>query len=321
MLARMRSTAGGMFRTNTWPDGSPVHEHAEMQSTYALAFALFALSAAARVDSSRFALDLALETYRWIEDHLWDERRGGDFELAEPDGSPVESRTVTHLPRRSHNTAMHLFEAFVELARLCPQPEVAASARRVLDWMRQRLFVPRGTFLAHVDLDNRAIDDEVAYGHDVETAHLLIDAANFAPTAVGASEAEELAEKLVDHALLVGWDKSTGSFWSAGTLADGPKRNGRIWWVQAECLYGLLRAAECRTSKRSEYLLAAQQLWNWIREKQLDRELRGWFQIVDPEGNPLDGGIKGQRWKSLYHETRALLYGARSLRRQAQGTP
>ncbi|HCE01500.1 MAG TPA: hypothetical protein DER07_10715, partial [Armatimonadetes bacterium] len=91
MLARMRSDRGGMFRTSTDPAGNALSEDAELQAAYPLAFALFGLGAAARVDESGTALDLARETHRWIETHLWDAERGGYYELALPDGTPVLS--------------------------------------------------------------------------------------------------------------------------------------------------------------------------------------------------------------------------------------
>ncbi|MEJ5170290.1 MAG: AGE family epimerase/isomerase, partial [Fimbriimonadales bacterium] len=184
MLRRMRSERGGMFLQSADPQGRAWSERAELQATYPLAFALFALSAAARVDESGEALRLAQETYRWIEAHHWDAERGGYYELVRPDGSPVTEPMGLHLPRRTHNSAMHLFEAFLELARVWPDPCVTESARRVLDWMVRFLLQERGTFLAWVDLDNRPIDGEIAYGHDVETAHLILDALRFLPEAV-----------------------------------------------------------------------------------------------------------------------------------------
>jgi len=314
MLARMRSDRGGMFRTSTDPAGNALSEDAELQAAYPLAFALFGLSAAARVDESGAALDLARQTHRWIETHLWDAERGGYYELALPDGTPVLSPRGHYRPRRTHNSAMHLFEAFIELARVWPDPSVAASARRVLDWMVRHLLVDRGTFLAWVDLDNRPIDGEIAYGHDVETAHLVLDATRFAEGVVGREEAEGLARRLVDHALREGWDDSAGAFWGSGTLDGGARRQPKVWWVQAECLYGLARLAE---EADSTYLEPAARLWEWIRTRQLDAQFGGWFEAIGDDGQPADDCVKGHRWKAMYHETRGLLYTGRSLRRIA----
>ncbi|MFN3684085.1 MAG: AGE family epimerase/isomerase [Fimbriimonadaceae bacterium] len=312
MLVRMRSDRGGMFRTSTDPSGRALGEDAELQAAYPLAFALFALSAAARVDESGRALSLAKETYRWIETHLWDAERGGYFELALPDGTPVLEPRGRYRPRRTHNSAMHLFEAFLELARVWPDPAVVASARRVLDWMIQHLLVEPGTFLAWVDLDNRPLDGEIAYGHDVETAHLVLDAARFADGVVGREDAVRLARRLVDHALKAGWDESAGAFWGSGTLEDGARRSAKIWWVQAECLYGLVRMAE---EADPCYLEPAGRLWDWIRTRQLDAQFGGWLEEAGDGGQPPDDALKGHRWKAMYHETRGLLYSARSLRR------
>jgi len=207
---------------------------------------------------------------------------------------------------------MHLFEAFIELARVWPDPSVAASARRVLDWMVRHLVVEPGTFLAWVDLDNRPIDGEIAYGHDVETAHLVLDATRFAEGVVGREEAEGLARRLVDHALREGWDDSAGAFWGSGTLDGGARRQPKVWWVQAECLYGLARLAE---EADSTYLEPAARLWEWIRTRQLDAQFGGWFEAIGDDGQPVDDCVKGHRWKAMYHETRGLLYSARSLRR------
>ena len=88
--------------------------------------------------------------------------------------------------------------------------------------------------------DWRAIPAHDSFGHDVETAYLLVEAAE----ALGMpddAKTWQIARRLVDHALDWGWDDEHGGFYDKGESFGGPAYDSKkVWWTQAEGLNALL---------------------------------------------------------------------------------
>ena len=77
----------------------------------------------------------------------------------------------------------------------------------------------------------------------------------------------------------------------------------RVWWVQAEAVVGFLNGWQ-RSPEHSEYLKAAEDIWEYIKEKVVDhRDGSEWFWAVDREGRPLEKPIV-ESWKCPYHNGR-----------------
>src|SRR6201989_3184809 len=87
--------------------------------------------------------------------------------------------------------------------------------------------------------DWRAIPDHDSYGHDVETAYLMLEA----EAVLGRGrdpKGERMAEMLVDHALACGWDETYGGFYRDGTTFGRVEDTMKEWWIQVEGLNALL---------------------------------------------------------------------------------
>ena len=77
----------------------------------------------------------------------------------------------------------------------------------------------------------------------------------------------------------------------------------RIWWVQAEAVVGFLNGYE-QTPEKKEYLEAAEDIWNYIKNNFIDRRAGSeWFSEVDEKGNPIKKPIV-EPWKCPYHNGR-----------------
>ena len=86
--------------------------------------------------------------------------------------------------------------------------------------------------------------DYVSFGHDVETAYLMLEASQ-ALGLTNDSVTLMIGKKLVDHALKNGWDKQAGGFYDEGFYFKGDTvitilKESKNWWAQAEGLNSLL---------------------------------------------------------------------------------
>jgi mannobiose 2-epimerase len=68
--------------------------------------------------------------------------------------------------------------------------------------------------------------------------------------------------------------------------------------------------------QRDVYFKAFQRQWQFIQTYQIDSDFHGVYEMVGPDGNPVNPD-KGQIWKAAYHEGRALLNVSERLRRLA----
>ncbi len=86
--------------------------------------------------------------------------------------------------------------------------------------------------------------DHVSFGHDIETAYLIMEASRaleYTPD----STTLRIAKKKVDFVLRHGWDAARGGIFDRGSVEPG---SGRItiiqetkeWWAQAEAFNALL---------------------------------------------------------------------------------
>lgn len=298
---------------------------------YGAAFAIYALSAVHRSVGAAEALVAAERAFGWLERQLHDAEHGGYFESVDDYGKPILRKPDTRSRRKgdeigtpyglkSQNTHLHLLEAFAEMAKSTREPVVIERLEEVQSILQNRLFVADGWLHVLAKPDWTPVPDRISYGHDIEAAHLLLDASE---TLHGDAdnEARHVARALVDHTLHYGNDKEFGGFFFSGNAQGRVSGPIKSWWVQPEALLGLARAAELPGADIGRYLAAVASTWHWIRDRQIDSEFGGWFENVNRDGSRLDlddgRERKGHMWKAAYHETRGLLETAKILRGMA----
>lgn len=282
---------------------------------YGLAFAIYGLAAAARHLGDGASLRAARGAFEYLERVHRDERYGGYFEVS-LEGRPKLTGEGGHAigddyGQKSQNTHLHLMEAYAELLRAWPSDLVRERLRELVEILAERLFTPEApgghlTLFAHPDWT--PVSREVSFGHDIEAAHLLLDAAD----ALGYEDEAILARAcaLADHTLAHGWDPVGGIFYGGvGGTVDDRRKN---WWAEAEALLGFATLAARTGAER--YWRATAETWAWIRDHQIDRVHGGWCEEADQPEMP-----KGHPWKAAYHDGRALLFTARLLDSMAEG--
>ncbi len=304
--------------------GKITPQFGDYKELYGIGFCIYGAAAAYKAMHDEQALELAKKGFLWIDQHARDGEHGGYFEWLTRDGTPVpmrivdgrvESNGVGPIGFKSMNTHIHLLEAFTELYAVWPDAALRARLEELLAIVRDRISGPPGVMNLYFTNDWHALPDHDSYGHDVETAYLMLETDELLHGK--ASEAtERMAKMLVDHALAYGWDAENGGFFQAGTTLGKPEDTSKEWWVQCEGLNALLLMHERYGKQNSVYFERFLEQWHFLRNHTIDREFHGDFNLTTAEGKPLTED-KGSIWKAAYHDGRAFWNVSERLRHLA----
>lgn len=321
----------GGFYWGLTENGQVTPNYGQEKHLYGISFGLYAAANAYRATGDADALQLAQDTFHWLEKYAWDGSSGGYWEAFARDGTPIVTppppgsngranpqRDLLGTPYgfKSMNSHIHILEALTELHRAWPNEEVTKRLHEVFLVVRDKIAVEPGCLNLYFTPDWRPVPDHDSFGHDVETAYLLLEAAERLhmaedPATIGR------AKSLVDHALEYGWDHRLGGFYDKGT-AFGPAYGlEKIWWTQAEGLNALLLMHERFGNEDPRYWPAFIKQWEFIKKYQIDATTGEWYDTVSAEGQPLPKDL-GHIWKAAYHNGRALMECGARLRRLAE---
>lgn len=299
------------------------------KEAYGNAFGLYALSAYYHMSHDTAALNLAKKSFLWLEKHSHDPVLKGYFQNLHRNGTPIQREASTPststIGYKDQNSSIHLLEAFTELYQVWPDPLVRERLLEMLHLVRDVITTPKGnlTLFLHPDwtpvsfrdaseeviLKHRYVD-HVSFGHDVETAYLMLEASHV----LGLKndiKTLEMGKHMVDQALTNGWDKQVGGFYDQGyyfknkpgmTIIDESKN----WWTQAEGLNTLLLMADRFPNDRMNYFANYKLLWQYCQQYLIDHQYGDWYEEgldKDPERRTSN---KGHIWKSAYHTYRSL---------------
>ena len=261
---------------------SPVYT--DGKELYGESFGLFGAAAAYQATHDPQALDLAQRAFRWMDEHAHDRANGGYFEFLRRDGTPIDAApnavTVQTEPvggfligYKSMNTHIHLLEALTQLYEVSKDDIVRQRLEEMLAIVRDKISVQPGVMNLFFTDDWRPIPDHDSYGHDVETAYLMLEAEDVLGKAHD-TKTLRMARMLVDHALAYGWDNESGGFYGEGTTFGKAEDNHKDWWVEMEGLNALLLMHERFGAQTDRYFRAFQQQWDWIQNHQVDSEFQ-----------------------------------------------
>jgi len=300
----------------------------ESRPVYGQAFAVYGLAAAHAATGDPEPLELARRGWRWIEDHYRDDLGPGYRSAVKADGTPIPvpkdeglaERQSIEGPahHRTMNDHIHLLEAYAELLRSWPDPELRKRTEELLVFVRDRLFVEPGCLYLALRPDGKAVPSPVSFGHDVETGFLMIEAED--ALGRGPSPATlRAARMLVDHALARGFEPVRGQLFEYGS-AYGPAIDRSIqWWAQFEAWNAFFLMHELYGKETGRYWDAATKAWALTVDVLTDKEHPGVCPRMDEQGQ-VDCSSKSHPWFVSYHTARSLLLSADRLRARA-GTP
>lgn len=303
---------GGFY----WEKIAGAPTRAGEKHVYGNAFAIYALVAAYRATGDARSLQLAKTAFSWIDSRARDAKNRGYFEaltredkpiLAPPSPDMLGDLIGTRYGFKSMNTHIHLLEAFAALYEIAPEKKLKSRLSEVFLLVRDTITIsPPGALNLHFRPDWKPLPEDDSFGHDIETAFLLVEAAR----ALGMPDDAKTwvtARALVDHTLEIGLDPTNGGFYDAGGTFGPISNPSKIWWVQAEALNALLLMHKKYGAQTPKYWNAFVAQWNWIQSHQIDRQNGGWLASVSPTGVRAAGAVKSDGWTEGYHQGRALL--------------
>lgn len=320
---RLWDTKNGGFFWAVDGAGEPVR--AGEKSVYGVSFAIYALAALYHASKDEAALSLAQEAFRWLQVHAHDTANGGWREALTRHGEPIIAPAAgsatdpigTRYGSKSMNTHIHLLESLTALYEARPSQPGREALLEVFLVVRDKVAVESAGYLnLFFTPDWKVVPDHDSYGHDVETAFLLVEA-SAALGMPGDTRTWALARRIVDHALKFGWDTQHGGFYDSGEIAGLPLNRDKIWWVQAEGLNALLLMDGKFGRETSRYWDAFLTQWRFIQKHQIDAKYGGWLSEVAENGDTLPGRLKSDSWTECYHQGRALLTVSAALRAKA----
>ena len=141
------------------------------------------------------ALALAKKAFYWLEDHSHDSLHKGYFQHLQRDGTPIQRTSNTpafaETGYKDQNSSIHLLEALTELYEVWKDPLVRERLQEMLFLIRDTIITPRGNLTLFFQWDWTPVSiqdssrdyilhhhnlDYVSFGHDVETAYLMLEA-------------------------------------------------------------------------------------------------------------------------------------------------
>jgi len=120
-----------------------------------------------------------------------------------------------------------------------------------------------------------------------------------------------IARRMMEHAILNGWDRQNGGFFDGGLYHDSTGRctivrKRKTWWGQAEALNALLLFSHI-FSHDSEYRDLFEREWGYIDTYLLDHQYGDWYEGGLDQEPDLRTAPKSHIWKCTYHTGRALM--------------
>ncbi|MGV3505483.1 MAG: AGE family epimerase/isomerase [Adhaeribacter sp.] len=299
------------------------------KNAYGQAFGLYALSAYYLASGDSSALNLAKKAFAWLEKHSHDPVHKGYYQALSREGKPLRrggrEASTSGLGYKDQNSSIHLLEAFTELYQVWPDPLVRERLQEMLVIIRDTLVKPAGYLTLFATPDWKPVSfrdssaavrekhhhlDEVSFGHDIETAYLLLEASHVLGLKKDARTLE-VAKKLADHTIRNGFDSRVGGFYDAGYYFPDKKeitiiKDTKNWWAQAEGLNTLLLMADLFPKDELNYYALFVQQWDYIKKYLIDHEHGEWYMGGLDKQPEMRTAQKAQIWKASYHQFRAL---------------
>ncbi len=296
-----REKGGYIWRVT--PDGKPLESSKKI---YGQAFSIYALSEYYRATGLDNALAGAMELFGLIETYAYDGTCGGYIETLSRNWFPAVDMRLSDKDMdtaKSMNNHLHILEAYTNLYRIWPDTAVSLRLQELIDVFGARILAPSKHFHLFFDGDWAVRSDSYTYGHDIEGAWMLCEAAEALNNAYLKQQVSRWAVEIASAVCIEALDNEGGLAYEGrdGIVVD----SRREWWPQAEAILGFWRAYIITGDEK--YAEIVVHLWEFIQQRMVDREQGEWFWRVFADGSADAKEPKISEWKDPYHGVRMCL--------------
>jgi len=323
---------GGFFETVDSTGNIPAAITTIEKRAYGNAFGIYALAAYYKLSQDSEVLTMAQRAFQWLDHSAHDATYGGYFQYLERDGTPISrdvlndgyqasDRTLVGL--KDYNSSIHILEALSELYHVWPDDTLRKRLEEMHSIVSGVMMDERGFLKLHFYPDWQLVPDQelidlageahfytnhITFGHDVETAYLLLESNH----ALGRADNEilPLAKKIVDHSLEYGWDREVGGFYEQGKYVNDSMKildDSKNWWAQAEGLNTLLLMSKYFPHDTYRYYDLFLLQLDYIEKNLLDQTNKGWYSYGIDDRPEYQAREKANVWKGNYHTVRSVM--------------
>lgn len=294
---------GGVYWTVS-ASGEPLDTKKQV---YAIAFTIYALSEFYQASNNEEAKSLAISLYKLLVEKSYDKSKTGYFEAFTKDWKEIEDLRLSAKDaneKKTMNTHLHVLEAYSNLYKIWKSNDLKQQIINLINnFIDYIIDAETNHLILFFDENWVKKSDTVSYGHDIEAAWLLLEAAETIEDAGLISKTKLLAINMAEAAS-EGLD-SDGSLYYEFEPTHNHLIKEKHWWVQAEAMVGFFNAWQL--TKDDSYLLKSKENWNFIKQNVLDKENGEWFWGVLEDGSLMQNEDKAGIWKCPYHNSRACL--------------
>jgi len=276
------------------------------KQSYAQAFAIYALSEYYILTKNKKAKDIANETFSLLENKIWEQRSGGYTEAVDRQWNALDDLRLSDKDMnepKTMNTHLHILEAYTNLAIVDDSQMVTDSLERITQLYIDKFFNNDSNhFELFYDNDWNLKSDIISYGHDIESAWLLLKASKYINNSELNKSIEAVADKIAISTKEEGVDVSGGI---KNESHNGVQDLSFDWWPQAEGVVGFLYAYDL--TGKVEYMKIAKGIYQFITENIVDDKYGEWYWNINTNMQPEIDRQKSNAWKAPYHNGRMYL--------------
>jgi len=281
--------------------GTPIDTKKQI---YNLGFAIYGLSEFYRATKDASALEEAIKLYNLIEQYSYDPVNNGYFEAFTREWNGIDDMRLSAKDaneKKTMNTHLHILEPYTNLYRVWKSPDLKQKIQQLIRIFIDKILNKENHHLGlFFDEEWNSKSDSFSYGHDIEAAWLIHEAAIEIDDKVLLAEVRKHILPIVDAAL-EGYqtDGSLAYEYDAINMHTDTERH---WWVQAEAMVGAYDAYQlCGNEK---YLTVVFQTWEYIKANIIDKNHGEWIWSRMPDGSIHPTQDKAGFWKCPYHNGR-----------------
>lgn len=303
---------GGIYWTVDFR-GNPADTKKQM---YALSFAVYGLSEYYKASEDNGAKQAAIDLYKVIVKCSYDKVNGGYIEALTRDWKEIKELRLSAKDsneKKSMNTHLHILEAFANLYLVWPDKILKQQIEELIYiFLNHIIDAETNHLILFFDEEWNAKSDVISYGHDIEAAWLVQEAAQII-------QDEDLIEKVkvwsvkVAHAAQRGLDKD-GGIWYEKEILKNHLIKEKHWWPQAEAMIGFYNTYQITGD--ISFLENSLKSWRFIQKYILDIKDGEWYWGVKEDYSIMQGEDKVGLWKCPYHNGRACLEILKRIRQE-----